>query len=104
MISNASSLSERPPPEATLKVDANQGWTPKETARFAERVADSGVNLDLIEQPVPASDVASLADARGRVDVLIAADETVFTPEDAVRVVREEAADIINVKLGKSGH
>ncbi|WP_227380290.1 dipeptide epimerase [Haladaptatus halobius] len=90
-------------PDASLKVDANQGWTPKETAWFADRVADRGIHLDLIEQPVQATDVAGLADARGRVAVPIAADETVFTPQDAIRVVTENAADIINVKLGKSG-
>lgn len=90
-------------PDAHLKVDANQGWTPKETAWFCERVADRGLHLDLVEQPVPAGDVSGLAATRRRVDVPIAADETVFTPADAIRVVREEAADVINVKLGKSG-
>jgi L-Ala-D/L-Glu epimerase len=90
-------------PEATIKIDANQGWTSKETAWFAERVADHGIHLELIEQPVPATDVTGLADARRRVDVPIAADETVFTPQDAIRVVSENAVDIINVKLGKSG-
>lgn len=90
-------------PDAALKVDANQGWSPKETALFANRIAERGIHLELIEQPVPASDLAGLADARRRTDVPIAADETVFTPQDAIRVVREEAADVINVKLGKSG-
>ena len=90
-------------PEAALKVDANQGWSPKETATFADAVADAGVDLDLIEQPVAADDVAGLADVRRRIDVPVGADETVFTPADAVRVVRQEAADAINVKLGKSG-
>lgn len=90
-------------PNAALKIDANQGWTPKETAWFADRVADHGIRLELIEQPVPASDLSGLADARHRVDVPVAADETVFTPQDAQRVVQENAADIINVKLGKSG-
>jgi L-alanine-DL-glutamate epimerase-like enolase superfamily enzyme len=90
-------------PDAALKIDANQGWTPKETAEFADEIAELGIDLDLIEQPVAAADVAGLADTRRRVDVPIAADEAVFTPADAVRVVREEAADIINAKLGKSG-
>jgi len=90
-------------PDAALKVDANQGWTPKETAEFADRVAEQGIPLELIEQPVPADDIGGLADARRRVDIPIAADEAVFTPEDAIRVVREEAADVINAKLGKSG-
>lgn len=90
-------------PNAELKVDANQGWTPKETARFARAMADRDIELALIEQPVAAADISGLATARRRVDIPIAADEAVFTPEDAMRVVREEAADIINVKLGKSG-
>lgn len=90
-------------PNAALTVDANQGWTPKDTARFADSVADRGIRLELIEQPVPATDVTGLAATRDRVDVPIAADESVFTRQDAVRVVREDAADIVNVKLGKSG-
>lgn len=90
-------------PTALLKVDANQGWTPKETGTFAARIADRGVDLELIEQPVPASDVTGLADVRDRVSVPIAADESVFTPQDAIRIVCEGAADVLNVKLGKSG-
>lgn len=90
-------------PDAHLKIDANQGWTPKETARFADAVDAHGIALELIEQPVPSSDLAGLAKVRDRVDVPIAADETVFTPADAMEVVRRDAADIINVKLGKSG-
>jgi L-alanine-DL-glutamate epimerase-like enolase superfamily enzyme len=90
-------------PDARLKVDANQGWTPKETARFVDEVAARGVALDLVEQPVPADDLAGLSRVRDRIDVPVAADESVFTPGDAVAVVRREAADVVNVKLGKSG-
>ena len=90
-------------PGAELLVDANQGWTSKETERFATAVADEGVELVLIEQPVRKDDLAGLADCRTRVDVPIAADEAVFSPADALQVVRAEAADVINVKLGKAG-
>lgn len=90
-------------PDAEIKVDANQGWTPAETSRFADSCSDRGIELALIEQPVRADDVAGLARTRTAVSVPIAADETVFTPADAIRVVREEAADVINLKLGKSG-
>lgn len=90
-------------PAAEIKVDANQGWTPAETVRFADGCADRGVRLALIEQPVRADDVLGLACVREDVSVPIAADETVFTPADALRVVREDAADVINLKLGKSG-
>lgn len=90
-------------PDAALKVDANQGWSPTETARFAGEVRARGITLDLIEQPVPAADITGLSRTRELVEIPIAADEAVFTPQDAVRIVREEAADIINAKLGKSG-
>jgi L-alanine-DL-glutamate epimerase-like enolase superfamily enzyme len=90
-------------PDATLTVDANQGWTEKEAARFVDRLGDRGINIALLEQPVPADDVAGLARARERVPVPVAADESLFTPDDAVRLVRAEAADVFTVKLGKSG-
>lgn len=90
-------------PDAELKVDANQGWTPAETVRFVDVCRDRGVDLALVEQPVRADDVAGLARVRGDVSVPVAADETVFTPADAVRVLRADAADVINVKVGKSG-
>ncbi|WP_267640196.1 dipeptide epimerase [Haloarchaeobius amylolyticus] len=90
-------------PGATLTVDANQGWTPKESARFVDRLGERGVTIDLVEQPVPADDVAGLARTRDRLPVPVAADESLFSPADAVRLVREEAADVFTVKLGKSG-
>ncbi|WP_255149039.1 dipeptide epimerase [Halorarius halobius] len=90
-------------PDATLAVDANQGWTPKEAERFVTAATERGVEVALVEQPVPADDVTGLARARERLPVAVAADESLFTPADAVRLVREEAADVFNVKLGKSG-
>ena len=90
-------------PDAELKVDANQGWTPSETVRFVRALTDRGVDLALVEQPVASEDVQGLAHVREQVAVPIAADEAVFAPADAMRVIREGAADVINVKLGKSG-
>lgn len=90
-------------PTASIKVDANQGWTPKETLRFANQIVDHGIRIELIEQPVPKEDLAGLAYVREHLETPIAADEAVFTPAEAFRVASEEAADIINVKLGKSG-
>lgn len=90
-------------PDASLKVDANQGWTPKETRRFTAALNDCGVDLMLLEQPVRRDDLAGLARTRNCVDVPVAADEAVFTPADALAIVQADAADILNVKLGKSG-
>lgn len=90
-------------PGAGLKVDANQGWTPKETVRFAETVSEHGVDIEVIEQPVPKADITGLARVRDNTVVPVAADESLFTPADALRLVRMGAADVLNVKLGKSG-
>ncbi|KAA9398545.1 dipeptide epimerase [Haloarcula sp. CBA1130] len=90
-------------PEATITVDANQGWTPKAAATFVDEVTAAGVDLAMVEQPTPKDDIRGLARARDRLSVPVAADEAVFTPADATTVVRDGAADVINIKLGKSG-
>lgn len=90
-------------PEAGVKVDANQGWTPKESIQFADRARDRGLDLALIEQPVRRDDIEGLLRVTTAVDVPIAADEAVFTPADAQRIAARRAADVVNIKAGKSG-
>lgn len=90
-------------PDARLAVDANQGWTEKEAARFVEATEAEGVALSLLEQPVPADDVAGLQRTTRRVSVPVAADESLSSPADAVRLAERGAADVFNVKLAKSG-
>ena len=90
-------------PNAVLKVDANQGWTVAETVRFDHEMRERGIDLALIEQPVRHDDVSGLARVREKIITPVAADEAIFTPADALRVVRAEAADVLNIKLGKSG-
>lgn len=86
-----------------LKVDANQGWTPSEAVRFVDRAEANDFDLALVEQPVHRDDLAGLKRVTDATSVPVAADEAVFTPEDAIRIVRERAADVINIKAAKSG-
>ncbi|WP_255168935.1 dipeptide epimerase [Natrononativus amylolyticus] len=90
-------------PDAAVKVDANQGWTPKKAIRFADRARARDFDLELLEQPVHRDDIAGLKRVTDAVDVPVAADEAVFTPADATRIARERAADVVNIKLAKSG-
>lgn len=90
-------------PDATIKADANQGYSVKEAVRFADVLQDHGVSLDLLEQPVRHDDLAGLAQVRDAVDVPVAADEALFTRDDALAIVERGAADVLNVKLAKSG-
>jgi L-alanine-DL-glutamate epimerase-like enolase superfamily enzyme len=55
------------------------------------------------EQPVPAWNLAALARVRAASPVPINADEAVFDRRDAFRVAAAGAADVVNVKLSKSG-
>jgi L-alanine-DL-glutamate epimerase and related enzymes of enolase superfamily len=90
-------------PSATLTVDANQGWTVDATLAFAAGLEDAGVQLRLLEQPLPADELSGLRLLRDALDVPIAVDESVFSPADAHAVIAAGAADIINIKLAKAG-
>lgn len=90
-------------PEACLRADANQGYTPKEAIRLCRILDAAGVDLEVLEQPVPAWDLEGMAAVRRAVDTPIEADESCYTVHDALRIVRTEAADVLNIKLGKAG-
>lgn len=90
-------------PEVDLKVDANQGYTVKESIRFVEKLEKEGIELELFEQPVREDDFHGLKRVTESVSVPVAADESLFTREDAARLASMKAADIFNIKLMKSG-
>lgn len=88
---------------ALLRLDANQGWTPKEAVYAIRSLEDAGVRLELVEQPVRAQDLEGLKYVTQRVHTPIMADESVFGPAEVIDLMRMRAADIINIKLMKAG-
>ncbi|MDR1532422.1 MAG: dipeptide epimerase [Clostridiales bacterium] len=90
-------------PEVELRVDANQGWLPKEAVRIIRAMEDAGCGASLVEQPVRAGDVDGLRFVTQNVSTPILADEAVFSPADALEILRTRAADLINIKLMKTG-
>lgn len=90
-------------PGVSLRADANQGYSPKEAIRFCRLCERYDVGLELLEQPVAVHDLPGMAFVRRSVDTLIEADESCFTPQDALAIIRHEAADVLNIKLGKAG-
>jgi o-succinylbenzoate synthase len=86
-----------------LRVDANQGWQPKEAVRILSRMEEEEIGLELVEQPVAAHDLEGLKYVTDRVLTPVLADESVFSPWDALQILRMRAADIINIKLMKTG-
>jgi len=88
--------------EITLRVDANMGWpSAKEAVRHIEKI--QAFDLELVEQPLPPDDIEGLRFVRERVDVPIMADESVWTPTDAMQCVRHQAVDVFNVYVSEAG-
>ena len=89
-------------PVVALRLDANGAWPDAAHAlRALERLARFGI--ELVEQPVPAPDVAALAAVRGARVVPIAADESAADAASLERVLAAGAADVVVVKPSALG-
>ncbi|MGV8147162.1 MAG: dipeptide epimerase [Alkaliphilus sp.] len=86
-----------------IRLDANQGWTPKEAIRIIRKLEDANMDIELVEQPVKAWDLEGMKYVTDNVNTLIMADESIFSPYDALRILSIRAADLINIKLMKCG-
>jgi len=86
-------------PDATIRVDANEAWTPKEAVRNIAWLDDYGV--EFVEQPVPAENREGLKYVYERSTLPIAADESCITADDIPEIA--DRCDIANLKLMKTG-
>lgn len=86
-----------------LRIDANQGWNAKEAIYILRKMEDAGLNIELVEQPVLAHDLQGLKLVTDNVAIPVLADESVFSPRDAITIMQMGAADLINIKLMKTG-
>lgn len=86
-------------PEGRLRVDANGAWDVATAALAITRLAR--YDLEYVEQPVMT--LEELRDLRRRVDVPLAADESVRTAEDPTLIRAAGAADILVLKVQPLG-
>ena len=86
-------------PKGKLRVDANGAWTVDEAERAIKAL--DRYELEYVEQPV--ASLEDMAALRRSVDVPLAADESVRTAEDPLRVAGLEAADIVVLKVQPLG-
>ncbi|GHE98630.1 dipeptide epimerase [Thalassotalea profundi] len=89
--------------KALLRLDVNQGWSPKQTVYAVQLFEKSGIQLELVEQPVKADDFAGLKYISDRVNTPIMADESAFSPKQVIELITHQCVDIINIKLMKTG-
>lgn len=89
-------------PDAELWLDANQSYSPARLCQLLAAVRDVP-RLFCIEQPVRSIDWLGLRQARARSPLPVAVDEGCFGIHDVARLARLEAAELVVLKVCKSG-
>ena len=84
-----------------LALDANGSLQAREAIEMARELTDVGISY--FEQPVPREDLTGLKRVRDHGGIPVMADEAVYSPQDAARVTQADAADVLGIKLYKSG-
>jgi len=85
-----------------IRIDANQGYSTQQTIDFYNRTKH--LDIELIEQPLPAKAVAEMKNLPEEIKAKIAADESLISPKNALELMTPpSAAGIFNIKLMKCG-
>lgn len=85
-----------------IRIDANQGYSAEQTMTFYSKTKD--LDIELIEQPLPAKAIAEMKSLPEEIKRKIAADESLITPRHALELIKPpSAAGIFNIKLMKCG-
>jgi L-alanine-DL-glutamate epimerase-like enolase superfamily enzyme len=95
-------LREQFGPGMVIRIDANQGYTVQQTIDFYTRTKH--LNIELIEQPLPAKAISEMKGLPDEIKKIIAADESLLSPKSALELVTPPyASGIFNIKLMKCG-
>ena len=81
-------------------MDPNAGWSREASIKAAKIMLHC--NCRYLEQPLPGWDLEGLSWIRKSTGMPIMVDESVWTPQDVVKVADAEAADIVNIKITKT--
>lgn len=88
-------------PDGAIRVDANGAWDVETAVLSIRRLDRAAGGLEYVEQPCRTLD--ELREVRSRVEVALAADESVRTADDPLRIAGLDAADILVVKVQPLG-
>lgn len=86
-----------------IRIDANQGWEPREAVAILNRMREAGFGIELVEQPVKADDLDGMIYVTANSPIPVVADESCWSSLDAAEILRRRAADMVNIKLMKCG-
>jgi L-alanine-DL-glutamate epimerase-like enolase superfamily enzyme len=90
-------------PDASLILDGNGGYTADYALELMAVLQANRIPIALLEQPVPRDDWDGLYQVTRWAGVPVAADESLASAADAIRIVQERAAQVVNIKLMKCG-
>lgn len=86
---------------AGLRVDPNEAWSEAEANRALPHLEDVGV--EMVEQPVMRWNLDAMARLSARSRTIMMIDEGVQSNHDMIEVVKRAAADMVSLKLMKTG-
>ena len=90
-------------PRAAILLDANQGYDALQTLRFLKCLDRKGIIPQLIEQPVARKDREGLLKVARESKVPVCADESARSLPEVISIIKDKAAQVINIKLMKTG-
>lgn len=88
-------------PKFDLRIDFNQGGLRERALGLCRKL--EAFNPTFIEQPVKGWDLAGLRSITQAIDTPVMADESVMSLEDGLKIIKQDAADMISIKLSKLG-
>lgn len=84
-----------------IRLDANQGYDCVTAIQLFRKLEE--FDLESIEQPVKRWDIEGMKKVRENLNTPIMADESISNFNEALQVITNNAADLINIKVGKVG-
>jgi L-alanine-DL-glutamate epimerase-like enolase superfamily enzyme len=90
-------------PDATFRLDANEGFSPAEALQLVREARAAGLTLECFEQPCARDDLEGMAEVARESGLCVVADESIRTDRDLDRVLAQRAAHGVNLKLAKCG-
>lgn len=91
-------------PDFKIRIDANAGYDTETAIKLVHTLA--GVDLELFEQPGAADDLAGMAAVRQeakKLGIPIMADESVTDHASLIEIIKNDAADLVKLKVMKQG-
>lgn len=88
--------------DSRIYLDANQAFTAKETLAFLKEIKKLDIPIDLLEQPVAKEDKDGLKKLAKEAGVPICADESARSLDDVLWIIKNKAAQVINIKTMKT--